>query len=180
MSEAIKPTPKSRMELSTLKRQDSVVVESESEFIVDQSIPKSRGFSVDFSHTLIFKHNPINADNMNALSTPLLKKGSGGLIPSSSNNNMLRISLANQNYDLSAIEKGEGELTDSLDLSGSLIDSEEAKEMNEEQYIKTLTGKFIKNKRELSKVMTHIKWQKYLNQQKQKIEATTVLAKSLD
>ena len=55
-------------------------------------------------------------------------------------------------------------MTDSLDLSGSLVDSEEAKEMNEEQYIKTLTGKFIKNKRELSKAMTHIKWQKYLNQ----------------
>ena len=79
MSEAIKPSPKSK-ELSTFKRQDSVVVESESEYI-DHSVPKSRGFSVDFSHTLIFKHNPINADNMNALSTPLLKKGSGLMPP---------------------------------------------------------------------------------------------------
>ena len=127
-------------------------------------MPNSRHFSVDFSRTLIFRQNPINADNVNAHSTPLLKTGSG-LMPSSSNNNMIRISLANQNYDLSAIEKGEGELTDSLDLSGSLVDSEEErKEMTEEQYIKTLTGKFIKNKRELSKAMTHIKWQKYLNQ----------------
>ena len=53
---------------------------------------------------------------------------------------LIRFSIVNPNYDLSAICADDGDLTDSIEISESLLDSNDEKEMTEEQFLKSLTS----------------------------------------
>ena len=112
----------------------------------------SRGYSVDLSRSFAFK-NQIKEGKSEQ--DPLRKTDDRFL---HSSPNLIRFSIINPNYDLSAIGGDDDDLTDSIEIDESLLDSNDDQEMTEEQFLKSLTSHFIKNRKDLSRIMTHFKW----------------------
>ena len=81
---------------------------------------KSRGYSVDLSRTFGLRNNQIREEKSEQ--DPLRKTEERFL---QSSPNLIRFSIINPNYDLSAIGGDDGDLTDSIEISESLLDSKD-------------------------------------------------------